>query len=192
MTNSNNGAVSNTNGFIAKYKEIEKIIPFTIAFMKESLSKKYEKSFCLVKVFDKESGTTKTSTLSKKEEEKRATHFILTARSLKLDPIQALVKSLLWVDPRGNIERSIQLKKRLYFQHGHTIELVESTEERCKLIGKRRCQGKVIASNEVVVVRTTLDDSLAWEQQPEWMLVNKAISELIELFFPEVVGGSHV
>jgi len=164
-------------------KETKEIIPLTIDFMREFLFEEYEKSFCLGKGFNKE-----RRTLSKKEGEKRATKFILTARSLKLDPIQALVNSSLWVHARGNVVFSSQLQKELYTRHGHTIEMVEATGTRCKLIGKRRCQGKVIDSHEIVVVRTQNENSLAWEQHTKSMLITKAMLKLIKIFFPEVVG----
>jgi len=125
---------------------------------------------------------------------------VLYGRDLGLGPLEAL--SLIDVID-GRPSPSAELMARKLREAGHTIEIVESTDSACELVGRRGDTG------EEARVRYTLEDALRaglidrldddgrpvarsrngkplpWEQHPADMLWARAVSRIVRRLAPD-------
>ena len=113
---------------------------------------------------------------------------ILLGEELGLGPMTAL-NNLDVVD--GSVQPSAELMRALVLREGHELNVVESTNTRCVLAGRRH------GSSEWTTVTWSMDDAqragLAgrgpWKSYPRVMLQARATTELCRLIFADVVSG---
>ena len=113
---------------------------------------------------------------------------ILLGQELGLGPMTAL-NNLDVVE--GSVHPSAELMRALVLRAGHELNVVESTNARCVLAGRRR------GSQEWTTVTWSIDDAqragLAgrgpWKSYPRVMLQARATTELSRLIFADVVSG---
>ena len=117
-----------------------------------------------------------------------ATAAILAGLEVGLQPMAAL-RSFDVIQGQA-APRAITLRA-IVQSHGHDIEIVESTESRCRMRGRRR------GANDWQTVTWTLDRAKRlgvtnkpnWKNQPQAMLVARATSELARLVASDAILG---
>ena len=119
--------------------------------------------------------------------------IMLTARELGLPAMQALNGGINII--QGKVELSARLMNALMRRAGISINVKESSDERCILIGKRSDNG------DEVCAEYTIDDAKraglvkvggGWTKFPKDMCFARAISRLARQIAPDVIGGCYV
>ena len=117
----------------------------------------------------------------------------LMARELGISPMVALTGGIRYI--LGKVELSPQLMNSLVRQRGHTMEILESTTEKCVIKGIRK------DSKETYVCEFSIEDAKkaglikkdsGWEKYPSDMLFARCLSRLARRLFPDVIGPSYV
>jgi len=94
---------------------------------------------------------------------------------------------------KGKVSPSAELMRALVLRAGHTLNIVESSAERCVIFGKRREGG---GAGEMTVT-WTLDDARragltggsGWQKYPRAMLLARASSEICRGIFSDAIAG---
>lgn len=115
---------------------------------------------------------------------------ILTGRELGLGPMQSL-QMINVIDGRPAI--SAQLMRALVYRAGHSISVVDATNDSVTLIGKRgdsddaaQCVWTLADAERAGLVKNP-----AWHKYPRSMLLARATSELCRMLFADVIGGMY-
>lgn len=93
---------------------------------------------------------------------------------------------------RGKPSPSSELMRALVFRAGHSIAVLKSDGESCRIVGKRAGQrdGTVIEwSLAMARAAGLIDSNPTWRRYPRAMLLARATSELCRVLFPDVVKG---
>lgn len=117
------------------------------------------------------------------------TAAIMYGDELGLGPMQALSGINVI---RGKPSPSSELMRALVFRAGHTMAVLKSDGETCRVVGKRAGQrdGTVIEwSLAMARAAGLIDSNPTWRRYPRAMLLARATSELCRVLFPDVVKG---
>jgi hypothetical protein len=114
---------------------------------------------------------------------------LLSGAERGLGPMESL-RSINVIEGRPNL--SAEAKRALVYAAGHHIEILESTAQRCVVIGRRA--GSETTSPQFVWTidrarRARLLQKDNWQKYPEAMLLARATSDLCNALFPDVVAG---
>lgn len=116
---------------------------------------------------------------------------ILTGRELGLGPMESL-RSIDVID--GRPSPSAEWMVGRVFDAGHIIEVVEQTDQVCRVKGTRYRDHKPQASMEFaftieMAARAKLTNKNNWKNYPEAMLYWRAVAQLCRQFFPDAIRG---
>lgn len=137
-----------------------------------------------------------TEAIAKQYRGKEAECFAIAMRASEVGvPImQALGGDLFVVD--GKVGMSAELMRSLAFAHGHSIDYVEQSDERCELLGTRAdgATARVVwtiadADRAGLTGPTRSGNPSTWDKYPRAMLLARATSELARTLFPDVLRG---
>lgn len=119
--------------------------------------------------------------------------IVETAKSLEIDPRQALMGGLYYV--RGKVEMSSRMMAALIRSNKHSITKDgKSNDSLCILNGKRSDTGdtwKASFSMEEAKRAGLLKNSV-WQIYPGDMLYARALSRLARQLFPDIIGNCYV
>ncbi len=116
---------------------------------------------------------------------------LLAARELGVSPMLALNGGI-W-NIQNKIEISARLMNGLIRRAGHSIKIVESTDEICTLLGTRTDGDFITLSfSKADAEKAGLWGSNTWKKYPGDMLYNRCMSRLARRLFPDVIGTAYV
>lgn len=116
--------------------------------------------------------------------------IMLAARELGLPPMQSLNGGINII--QGKVELSARMMNALMRKAGIGIEVKESTDEKCTIVGHR---------GHPIAVSYTIEDARkaglikaggGWTKNPKDMLFARAISRLARQIAPDIIGGCYV
>lgn len=119
--------------------------------------------------------------------------IMLAARELGISPMQGLNGGLHLI--QGKVEISARMMSALIRKQGHSVQIVESSDERCILKGKR------VDNGDEGSAEYTIDEAKraglvkkggGWEKHPSDMLFARALSRLARQLFSDVIGVGYV
>ncbi len=119
--------------------------------------------------------------------------IMLAAREYNIGPAQALNGGLHIIE--GKVELSARVMSALIRRSKHTLRIVESTDTKCTIYGKRK------DTDEEHTVTFTIDmaqkaglikDKGGWKRTPEDMLFARALSRLARQLFSDVIGIGYI
>lgn len=93
---------------------------------------------------------------------------------------------------RGKPSPSSELMRALVFRAGHSIAVLTSDGQKCRVVGKRKGEqnGTVIEwTIEMARAAGLPESNPTWRRYPRAMLLARATSELCRVVFPDVVKG---
>lgn len=93
---------------------------------------------------------------------------------------------------RGKPSPSSELMRALVFRAGHTMRVLKSDGNSCRVVGQRagEREGTVIEwTIEMARAAGLLESNPTWRRYPRAMLLARATSELCRVVFPDVVKG---
>jgi hypothetical protein len=113
---------------------------------------------------------------------------ILAGREAGLAPMQSLA-GIDVIDGRPSF--SPELMRALVARAGHRLDIIESTDERCTLAGRRADTGAGAQVTWTIAdaQRAGLAGRGAWRTYPRAMLVARATSELCRQLWPDIIAG---
>lgn len=119
--------------------------------------------------------------------------IVAKARSLGIDPLDALNGGLYYVD--GHVEMSAQMMNQLIRMTGHSISKdPKSNDEICILHGRRgdngdtwTCQFSMADAN-----RAGISHKQNWKRYPQSMLFARCLSLLGRQLFPDIIKNCYV
>ncbi len=116
---------------------------------------------------------------------------MLMGKELGIPPMLAVNKGIHLI--QGSPEISARLMTGLIRRAGHSIEIVESTNFRCELVGKRGDNG------DTMKCEFSMDDAKAagltgvnWQKYPSDMLFARALTRLSRRLFADVIGTAYI
>lgn len=116
---------------------------------------------------------------------------MLYARELGLPPMQAISGGLNVV--KGKVELSARTINSMIRRAGHSLKILEHTDEICRIAGKRKDTGEEYeASFGIADAKRAGIFANTWERYPRDMVFNRAISRLGRVLFADVIGNSYV
>lgn len=116
---------------------------------------------------------------------------LLAARELGVSPMLALNGGI-W-NIQGKIEISARLMNGLIRRAGHSIKIIETTDEICTLLGTRTDGDFVTLSfSKADAEKAGLWGNNTWKKYPADMLYNRCMSRLARRLFPDVIGTAYV
>lgn len=116
---------------------------------------------------------------------------MLYARELGLPPMQAISGGLNVV--KGKVELSARTINSMIRRAGHSLKILEHTDEVCRIVGKRRDTGEEYESSfSITDAKRAGIYANTWERYPRDMVFNRAVSRLGRVLFPDVIGNSYV
>ncbi len=119
--------------------------------------------------------------------------IMLSARELGIPPMQALNGGINII--QGKVEISARMMSALIRKAGHTIQVKESTELECVLVGKRS------DTNETLTASFSVQEAQkaglvkpggGWTKWPKDMCFARALSRLARQLFSDVIGIGYV
>lgn len=119
--------------------------------------------------------------------------IMLAARELGLPPIQCLNGGLNIIN--GKVEISARMMNALIRKYGHSIKIVESTENACKLVGTRVDNGdQAEASYTLAEAKQAglVKPGGGWTKNPKDMCFARALSRLARQLFADVIGTGYI
>lgn len=118
--------------------------------------------------------------------------IIAKAKSLNIDPLDALNGGLYFV--QGKVEMSSSMMNQLIRQCGHSVSKdPASTDTKCILHGKRKDTGDIwTESFSIDEAKRAGIYKGVWEKYPRDMLFARALSRLARQLFPDVIKGCYV
>ncbi|NED75314.1 hypothetical protein G3I51_23925 [Streptomyces sp. SID9944] len=118
------------------------------------------------------------------------TAVILAGHELGLKPMAAL-KSMDII--QGTPALRAHAMRALVLSHGHKVQLVESTPEKCVYRGRRSDEGEddwqYVTWDMARARQLGLTEKKEWKKQPKTMLVARATGEICRLVAPDVLHG---
>lgn len=118
------------------------------------------------------------------------TAVILAGHELGLKPMAAL-KSMDII--QGTPALRAHAMRGLVLSHGHKVQLVESTHEKCVYRGRRSDEGdgdwQYVTWDMARARQLGLTEKKEWKKQPKTMLVARATGEICRLVAPDVLHG---
>lgn len=118
------------------------------------------------------------------------TAVILAGHELGLKPMAAL-KSMDII--QGTPALRAHAMRGLLLSHGHSVQLVESTPEKCVYRGRRSGEGdddwQYVTWDIGRARQLGLTEKKEWKKQPKTMLVARATGEICRLVAPDVLHG---
>jgi hypothetical protein len=119
--------------------------------------------------------------------------IMLSAREFGIPAMQALNGGINIIN--GKVELSARMIGALIRRAGHEIDVKESTETRCTLIGKRRQGGSSLEVSYTLAEAQKsglVKPGGGWTKNPLDMCFARAISRLSRQLFPDVIGIGYV
>lgn len=119
--------------------------------------------------------------------------IMLAAREYGIGPAQALNGGLHIIE--GKVELSARVMLGLIRRAKHIISILEDTDEKCVVYGKRTDTGEehtVTYTIEMAQKGGLIKEKGAWKKTPEDMLFNRAVSRLARRLFTDVIGIGYV
>lgn len=117
------------------------------------------------------------------------TAAIMYGDELGVGPMQALSGINII---KGKPSPSSELMRALVFRAGHSIKILKSDGNSCRIAGKRRDEREPTViewSIEMARAAGLPDSNPTWRRYPRAMLLARATSELCRVMFPDVVKG---
>lgn len=118
---------------------------------------------------------------------------MLAAREYGIGPVQALNGGINIIE--GKVELSARLMGAMIRRAGHTMQILESTDEKCRILGKRADTGEeYIAEFTIEQAQRAglVKEKGAWKRTPDDMLFARAQSKLARRLFSDVIGIGYV
>jgi hypothetical protein len=116
--------------------------------------------------------------------------IMLSARELGIPPVTALNGGINII--QGKVELSARMMNALMRKAGINIEVKESTDERCTLVGHRGFATTVSYSLEEARRAGLVKPGGGWAKNPKDMCFARAISRLARQIAPDLIGGCYV
>ena len=118
-------------------------------------------------------------------------NLMLSARDFGVSPMKAINGGFNVIN--GKISMSTSLMADRIRKDGHSIKIVEWTDQKCVIIGQRRDNGDSVKFEFTMKDATLagLTNSPTWKKYPKAMLYNRAMSQLARVLFPDVVGSCY-
>jgi hypothetical protein len=117
------------------------------------------------------------------------TAAILYGDELGIGPMQALAGINII---KGKPSPSSELMRALVFRAGHSLKVLASDGQRCRIAGQRhgdRTPTEIEWNLDMARAAGLLDGNPVWRKYPRAMLLARATSELCRVMFPDVVKG---
>lgn len=118
---------------------------------------------------------------------------IMYGDELGVGPMQALAGINVI---KGKPSPSSELMRALVFRAGHSLRVIKSDGQTCRVVGQRRGDREptmIEWTIEMARAAGLLDSNPTWRRYPRAMLLARATTELCRVMFPDVVKGlSHV
>ena len=118
-------------------------------------------------------------------------NLMLSARDFGVSPMKAINGGFNVIN--GKISMSTSLMADRIRKDGHSIKIVEWTDQKCTIIGQRKDNGDSVKFEFTMKDATLagLTKSQTWQKYPKAMLYNRAMSQLARVLFPDVVGSCY-
>lgn len=119
--------------------------------------------------------------------------IMLAAREYGIGPAQALNGGLHIIE--GKVELSARVMSALIRRSKHTLEILESTDEVCRIKGTRCDTGETHAVTFTIGMAQKaglVKDKGGWKRTPEDMLFARAMSRLARQLFSDVIGIGYI
>lgn len=116
--------------------------------------------------------------------------IMLAARELGIPPVTALNGGINII--QGKVELSARMMNALMRKNGINIEVKESTDEKCVLVGHRGSPTMVSYSIEDARRAGLVKPGGGWTKNPKDMCFARAISRLARQIAPDLIGGCYV
>lgn len=113
-------------------------------------------------------------------------NIFLTAKSLGIDPMIALNGGFYIV--KGKINMSAHFMVALARRKGHSIKVIEITDEKCVIIGQRKDNGDSIKYEYTWkdAVRAGLTNKQNWKDSPKSMLYAACVRTVFRMLFSDL------
>ena len=115
--------------------------------------------------------------------------LMLSAREMGIGPMAAINGGLHII--QGKVQISARMMNALIRRAGHSLQTLESTEEKCVIKGKRKDNGDeetVNFSLEDAKKANLVKSGGGWSKYAVDMLYARALSRLARRLFPDVIG----
>lgn len=119
--------------------------------------------------------------------------IMLAAREYGIGPAQALNGGLHIIE--GKVELSARIMSALIRRAKHTLEILESTDQKCVIKGTRSDTGEshtVTYTIDMAQRAGLIKDKGGWKRTPEDMLFARTISRLARQLFSDVIGVGYI
>lgn len=119
--------------------------------------------------------------------------IMLAARELGIPPMQALNGGINII--QGKVEISARMMNAMIRRAGHRIEIKESSENACILIGKRADTGEQLTTSFSLAEAQKaglVKPGSGWTKWPKDMCFARALSRLARQLFSDVIGIGYV
>lgn len=119
--------------------------------------------------------------------------IMLAAREYGIGPAQALNGGLHIIE--GKVELSARVMSALIRRAKHTLQILESTDQICKIKGTRVDTGEahtVTFSIDMAQKAGLIKEKGGWKRTPEDMLYARCISRLARQLFSDVIGIGYI
>lgn len=113
---------------------------------------------------------------------------LLSGAERGLGPMESL-RSIDVIEGKPSL--SAEAKRALVLAAGHEIVIVESTAQKCTVLGRRAGSDKTTSFTWTIdrAKRAQLHNKVNWTRYPESMLLARASSELCNAVFPDITAG---
>lgn len=114
----------------------------------------------------------------------------LLKQAHKINPIQAVLGENIYFT-QGRMGFRGEFIMALIHQHGHKVEIIENTEEKCILKGTRKNGATMMAAYTIAQAQKAglLEKRLVWKQHPQALLYWRCISKLSRRLFSDLMAG---
>jgi hypothetical protein len=119
--------------------------------------------------------------------------IMLAAREYGIGPAQALNGGLHIIE--GKVELSARVMSALIRRAKHTLQIIESTDQICKIKGTRADTGEthtVTFTIEMAQKAGLIKEKGGWKRTPEDMLYARCVSRLARQLFSDVIGIGYI
>jgi hypothetical protein len=119
--------------------------------------------------------------------------IMLAAREYGIGPAQALNGGLHIIE--GKVELSARVMSALIRRSKHTLQILESTDQICKIKGTRCDTGEthtVTFTIEMAQKAGLIKEKGGWKRTPEDMLYARCVSRLARQLFSDVIGIGYI
>lgn len=119
--------------------------------------------------------------------------IMLSAREYGIGPAQALNGGLNIIE--GKVELSARMMSALIRRAKHTLKILEDTELKCTIYGKRADTGEEHTITYTIAqaqIAGLIKEKGGWKKVPDDMLFARAMSKLARRLFSDVIGIGYV